>query len=147
MTKGREVTLVQWYNNSPVDTVVPTVLFTDNGPPFSAEELRNFCRRWGIRHVTSSPYYPQSNSFAENCKALLRKCLTNGKMDYEAWGRGLLAVRNTPHASAGLSPAIILYGHPVQDVIPAHKSSLSKGWWLAEFDKQIAAERQKANSY
>jgi len=49
-----------------VDTAVPNVLFTDNGPPFNSGEFQDFCRRWGIRHVTSSVQYPQSNSFAEN---------------------------------------------------------------------------------
>ena len=42
--------------------------------------------------------------------------------------------------STGLSPAIMLYGHPVQDAIPCHKSSLSRSW----HDKKLRVDREAA---
>jgi ribonuclease HI len=134
-------------------TAVPVVLFSDNGPPFNSEEFANFCRRWGIKHQTSSPYHAQSNSYAENAvksaKSLLRKCRRNGKMDYDEWTRGILAIRNTPHASSGLSPAMILYGNQVKECLPAHKSALCRSWHeeASKLDHKIAMERQKADKY
>ena len=136
-----------------MDTAVPMILFTDNGPPFISAEVKSFCARWGIRLLTSSPYYAQSNTFAENgvknAKSLLRKCMRNGELDHDEWARGLLAIRNTPHHTSGLSPAVILYGHQVKEILPAHKSALSKQWHkqLSEFDRQVAQERQKADQY
>ena len=135
------------------DTRVPSILFTDNGPPFNSAEFSDFCRNWGVRHITSSPYYAQSNSYAENgvkqAKALLRKCFSNGRLDREKWAKGLLQIRNTPHKATGLSPAVMLYGHAVNDVVPAHKSALSKSWHkeLAAYDRKIACERQRMDKY
>ena len=135
------------------ETAVPRILFTDNGPPFTSVELRDFMNRWGVQWKSSSPYHPKSNSYAENgvksAKALLRKCINNGKLDHEEWSRGLLCIRNTPHKATGLSPAIMLYGHSVQDITPAHKSALDKSWHveLSNIDKKIAKERQRQDKY
>ena len=131
---------IQVLRNLFADTRVPKILFTDNGPPFSSSEFSDFCRRWGVRHITSSPYYAQSNTYAENgvkqAKALLKKCFAKGQLDGEKWTKGL-------------PPAIMLYGHSVSDTIPAHKSALSKSWHkeMSDYDKMIAAERQKMDGY
>ena len=45
---------------------VPDTLVTDNGPQFSSDEFHKFRSGWGFEHVTSSPYYPQSNGKTEN---------------------------------------------------------------------------------
>jgi len=135
------------------DTAVPHTLYTDNVPPFQSFAFLDFLRRWGVRSVNSSPYHSKSNSYAENgvkqAKALLRKCTQNGKLDYESWCRGLLNIRNTPHKVTGLSPAILIYGHPVQDSLPVHKSAMQKSWHeaLAKHDHAIAEERQKMDKY
>lgn len=136
-----------------MNTCVPTILFSDTGPPFNSEELKDFCRRWGIKTENSSAYYPQSNSYGENgvkqAKALLRKCMTNGKLDEEKWAKGLLSARNTPHKGTNLSPAMIVYGHQVKELVPVHKSALAKSWHeeLRKYDHKIAQERQKADHY
>ena len=41
----------------------PTHVFTDNGPQFSAPAFEHFSKTWEFTHITSSPYYPQSNGF------------------------------------------------------------------------------------
>lgn len=135
------------------ETAVPNTVFTDNGPPFTSAEFRSFLDRWGIEGKTSSPYYPRSNTFAENgvkdAKSLLKKCITNGKMNYDEWCKGLLCLRNTPHKTTGLSPAVMLYGHSVNDCAPAHKTSLDKSWHkeLSDVDKKIAKQRQNQEFY
>ena len=89
------------------DTAVPQMLFSDNGPPFNSRETMEFYRKWGIKWISSSPRYPQSNSIAEDgvksAKALLRKCMNNGKLDLDAWARGLLQIGNTPNRVTGIS--------------------------------------------
>jgi len=37
---------------------VPEVLVSDNAPCFTSGEFRQFCIWLGIKHVTTSPYYP-----------------------------------------------------------------------------------------
>ena len=40
---------------------LPETLVSDNGPQFSAEEFRSFCRLNGIHHILVTPYHPSSN--------------------------------------------------------------------------------------
>ena len=44
---------------------VPSILFTDNGPQFSSQDLKEFPSVYSFRHITSSPRYPQSNGLVE----------------------------------------------------------------------------------
>ena len=81
----------------------------------------------------------------KQCKSLLTKCVKNGMLDFDEWTRGLLSIRNT--RSTGLSPPVLLYGHKLKEVLPAHESAFAKDWHqqLADFDRCIATERQKAD--
>ncbi len=42
----------------------PRIIF-DNGPQFIAKDFNEFIRIWGMTHVRTSPYYPQSNGKIE----------------------------------------------------------------------------------
>ena len=123
------VSLRRWFS----DVGVPSVLCTDGGPQFASQKFRDFCRRWKIRHIMSSPYYPQSNGHAEAAvkamKHLLLKTTTNGNMDTDSFQRGLLEWRNTPDES-GLSPAQRLFGKPLSSFVLAHRSGFAEEWHL-----------------
>ena len=47
------------------DVGVPSVLCTDGGLQFSSRQFAECWRRWQVKHVMSSPHYPQSNEHAE----------------------------------------------------------------------------------
>ena len=120
--------LREWF----VNTAVCDELWSNDGPLFSSTKVNNFLARWGVEWCPSSPHYPQGNFVAEFAmkwaKGLLRKCWrVRGQplRTNEKRVKGILQWKNTPHKSNGLSPAIMLYSHPVQDAIPCHKSSLS----------------------
>ena len=49
-------------------------------------------------------------------------------VNWEKLSRSLLQYRNTPCRKDGLSPAQKLFGHPVQDSLPAHCLSLAPEW-------------------
>ena len=74
----------------------------------------------GFTSSISSPYYPQSNGKAEvavkSMKKIIRAAWNGRHLDEKA----LLQYRNTPSRRDRLSPAQKLYGHPVQDTLPAH---------------------------
>ena len=55
---------------------IPEVLHSDNGPQYVSAQ---FCTSWGITHETSSPYYPQSNGFAEACVKSVKHALQHAK--------------------------------------------------------------------
>ena len=44
---------------------VPTIVISDNRPPFNGEEFRQFACEFNFMHNTSSPHFPQSNGFIE----------------------------------------------------------------------------------
>ena len=52
---------------------VPSVVMTDNGPPFNGEEFKCFTREFDFNHQTSSPHFHQSNGFIE---AMVKKVKT-----------------------------------------------------------------------
>ena len=113
-------------------TAIPDVVWSDGGPQFTSKQFNDFASRWGFCHVVSSPRYPQSNGKVEatvkSMNKLLRTCWTGRSLDYEKFCRALLQYRNTPSRKDGLSPAQKLFGHPVQDILPAHHHAFSPEW-------------------
>lgn len=51
-------------------------IISDNGPQFIAKDFKEFIRLSGMTHVTTSPYYPQSNGKLERFhKTLKSECI------------------------------------------------------------------------
>ena len=51
-------------------------IISDNGPQFIARDFKEFIRIKGMRHVRTSPYYPQSNGKIERWhQSLKRECV------------------------------------------------------------------------
>ena len=67
---------------------IPQIIVSDNGPPYSSQDFKQFCFDWNIEHTTSSPYLPRSNGLAERSiqtiKKLLIKCLETNSDPYIA---------------------------------------------------------------
>jgi len=132
-------------------TAVPDMLWSDNGPQFTAKDFQTFARQWGFRHQTSTPHYPQSNGKAEAAVKSMKKIIKtawNGRfLDTNRLCRALLQYRNTPSRKDGLSPAQKLYGHPIQDTLPAHNRSFAPEWQRsadeAEYRAKITLENSK----
>ncbi|XP_045135678.1 uncharacterized protein K02A2.6-like [Portunus trituberculatus] len=133
------------------DLGVPVRLRTDGGPQFASREFSTFLERWGVRHDTSTPHYPQSNGHAESAvkavKHFIQKVAPSGNIDCEAFDRGLLELRNTPNQT-GRSPAQVLYGRPLRSCVPAHASAFQKQWQARDesCDRRAAARLRDATS-
>ncbi|XP_077554016.1 uncharacterized protein LOC144168896 isoform X2 [Haemaphysalis longicornis] len=97
---------------------LPVKLCSDNGPPFSSHEFREFLHELGVTHVTSSPYHPRANGMAERAvqeaKTLLKKCSYNSPDFYLA----LLELRNTPRDAILKSPVQRLMGRQTRTLLP-----------------------------
>ena len=130
------------------EVAVPRCLRTDGGPQFTSKDFQDFLKRWGVHHVISSSYNPQSNSHAKaatkSIKQLILKTVPSGNIDCEEFDQGLLELRNTPNAT-GRSPAQILYGHPLRTCVPAHPQSFSKEWQVKseDCDRRAAARAEQ----
>ena len=144
--------LREWF----INTAVCDVLWSDGGPPFGSTEVNNFLAQWVVEWRQSSPHNPQGNCVAESAvkwaKGLLRKWWRGRGQPLrtnEEWVKAILQWKNTPHKSTGLSLAILLYGHPVQDDIPCHKSSLFLNWHddKLRIDRKAARRREKLEKH
>lgn len=103
---------------------IPEVLYSDNSP-FGAEEFQRFAAKWEFRHVTSSPRYPQSNSFAEAAVKSARRLITKAREAGTDPLLALLAHRNTPSEHRQLSPAQIMFGRRTRTTLPTAETLLS----------------------
>ena len=109
---------------------VPEVIYSDGGPQFLQNgKFSDFCKEWGIKHVTSSPYMSRSNGIAEECVKEMKKIVRanvsgSGISDRSSTLSGLQMFRNTPRSPTGLSPVQILFGHEIRDSLPVHREQL-----------------------
>ena len=44
---------------------IPEKMVSDNGPQYISQEMKDFAKTYGFKHITSSPHYPQGNGQAE----------------------------------------------------------------------------------
>ena len=134
-------------------TAIPDVVWSDGGPQFTSKVFKDFTKRWGFLHKVSSPRYPQSNGKVEatvkSMKKLIRASWTGRSLDHDKLCRAILQYRNTPCRKDGLSPAQKLFGHPVQDILPAHHRSFLPKWQrpISTADQQRRDTLQSSAAY
>ena len=134
-------------------TAVPDVFWSDGGPQFTSKQFQQFSTQWGFNHQVSSPHYPQSNGKAEATVKAMKKIIRaawNGRfLDDDKLCMALLQYRNTPSSRDGLSPAQKLFGHPMQDMLPAHSRSFAPEWQHSTEDteKKAINTEQAAKRY
>ena len=93
-------------------------LEVDQGTNFMSKLFEESLREFGIAHVVSSAYHPQSQGALERyhqaLKFMIRKfCEDTGQY----WDKGipvlLFATREVPSESLGFSPHDLIFGHHV----------------------------------
>ena len=92
-------------------------MISDNGPQFSSHEFSQFASTYCIEHVTSNPYFPQSNGEAERAVRTIKGLLKKADDPYAA----LLSYRNTP-LHLGYSPAQLLMSRRLRTSVPTIRS-------------------------
>ena len=150
-TKSKDVirTLRQWFS----DVGVPQELVTNGGPQFTPREFSAVCKRWQVRHIWSTPHYPQVSGSAEAAvtamKHLVYKITIGGDLNVDEFRRGLIEWRNTPRGN-GRSPSQILFGRPLQSFVLANHRTFATEW-QAKADKADetgpAVRKQSAARY
>ena len=131
-------------------TAIPDVLWSDGGPQFTSNKFKDFSQQWGFLHNISTPHYPQSNGKIEatvkSMKKIIRSSWNGRFLDDDKFCRALLQYRNTPSRKDGISPAQKLYGHPVQDILPAHRRSFLQEWQQKSQDVEEQAKQTLQSS-
>ena len=122
---------------------VPDSIFSDNGPQFISSVFKDFVRKWGVTHLTSSPRYPQSNGEAERAVRTV-KGLMDKNMNLQA---ALCAYRDTPLAN-GYSPAQLLFNRSLNLMgLMVSKSVDIKRLQQAEFKQREVQTRNFNRRY
>ena len=103
---------------------IPDIMVTDNGPQFDSHEMKEFAQSYEFQHTTTSPYFPQSNGFAERMVKTMKKLLEHSADPYKS----ILSYRATPLPWCGLSPAELLMGRRIRTDIPQVKDNFIPKW-------------------
>ena len=96
---------------------IPTIVMSDNGPPFNGEEFRQFSHDFDFIHTTSSPHFHQSNGFIDTMVKKVKNAYKKMDRSPNAQARALLQLCDTPIMADLPSPAEILHGHPAQGTV------------------------------
>ena len=92
---------------------MPQVVRSDNGPPFTSEEIKGYMHENGIEHRRVTPLWPQANSEAESFMKPLTKAIRSAHVEGKTWRKHLykflLNYRMTLHSTTGFAPAELLF--------------------------------------
>ena len=85
---------------------LPKLLISNNGTAFASSDCQEFMRRNGIRHVTSTPYHPSTNGWAERYVQMFKAALqkSGGEDVQRKSSCFLFHYRTTPHSTTGTAP-------------------------------------------
>ena len=103
---------------------VMETLVSDNGPQYRSEAFEKCMKTCGIKHITSSPLYPQSNGLAEKAVQTVKKTIKKCQAAGEDWYLALLDVNNTPRDDEMGSPAQRLMGRRTRTRMPTTEALL-----------------------
>ncbi|XP_065079207.1 uncharacterized protein K02A2.6-like [Ochlerotatus camptorhynchus] len=78
----------------------PKCIKTDNGPPFSSEDYKTFCRKRGIHTVYSTPLFPQQNGLVESCMKVVNKAMVAASSDNTNFTEELRQAVNAHNAAS-----------------------------------------------
>ena len=96
------------------DKGVPEICQSDNGSPFQSQEMLDFSRKHGYRHVHITPEWPRANGMIERFNRSMKEAVQaahlEGKSIKEAADEFVAMYRATPHTATGVSPFEAMHG-------------------------------------
>ena len=80
----------------------------------------NFLITWSVNHRISSVYFPQSDGPVEVAGKTVKQLLmanlsSNGDLNNNCFVHAILQLGNTSYPDCGISPAEVVFGHPLRD--------------------------------
>jgi len=139
----------------------PASIVTDNARVFCCKQIRDLCFRWGITHITTTPYYPQA-SLAERVNRNLKSALKifhHGSQT--TWDEDLtwlsLAFNTTVHESTKSTPDKLFLGRELKCPLSVRwdLSSVSvdgpgepnQSFWTQAYENLMQAKSKVARRY
>lgn len=100
----------------------PSVIKSDNGPPFNGDDYKKYCAERGIKTIFSTPLFPQQNGLVENYMKIINKamsasvtCGTNYNDELQAAVR---AHNAAAHSVTKVPPEEIMLGRKIKRGLP-----------------------------
>ncbi|KPJ18498.1 Transposon Ty3-I Gag-Pol polyprotein [Papilio machaon] len=115
---------------------VPEIVRTDNGTQFKGK-FKQFSEVYNFNHVTSSPYFAQSNGCAEAGVKIAKNLLNKNADMYLA----LLVYRNTPNET-GFSPSELMFNRKMREILPMYPGNLNN---KVEIDNNLFRDQRNCN--
>ena len=93
---------------------VPEILLSDNGTQFKSNNFNAFLTQYGISHMYTAIYSPQSNASERVNRSVIAMIRIYIKSDQREWDKNLTAIscslRNSIHQSLKITPYHALFG-------------------------------------
>ncbi|XP_041461610.1 uncharacterized protein K02A2.6-like [Lytechinus variegatus] len=127
----------------------PEEIVSDNGPQFVGKPFQDMCKKWNIKHITSSPHYPRSNGLAERMVRTIKNLLTKCSQTSQDSQLAMMHLRATPVDNNLRSPAEMLFGRPIRTTLPSHylsRDSTATEFLLNRQDKMKEVHDRHASS-
>ena len=125
---------------------LPDILITDNGPPFSSTNIRNYFEIKRIYYQKITPRWPRANGEVERFMQPLSKIIKVAYIERTDWENSvhqfLYSYRNTPHSVTQVPPAELMFSRELHYTNPDISSKTDKN--IAEEAKQ-SDQRIKKN--
>ncbi|KAK3878764.1 hypothetical protein Pcinc_016575 [Petrolisthes cinctipes] len=136
---------------------LPNEIQSDRGSNFLSNLFQQTLEEFGVKHVRSSAYHPESQGalerYHQTLKNMMRKyCLEHTK----DWDKGvpflLFATREVPQESLGFSPNELVFAHHVRGPLSIVKEALSSDvdtsknllHYVLEFKTRLSDTREEA---
>ena len=119
----------------PVLPLKPNRILTDNGKEFSSDSFAHVCDQYGITHVFSTPYRPQSNGAIERVNRTIGEMLRVLVNQPQNWDRQLpdvvMSYNHSWHSQIKTSPAECLLRQAHQVNSNSLLANPTKATWKA----------------
>ncbi len=135
----------------------PDILISDQGTNLNGWLSKDLYAYWGIKHIRTTPYHPQSNGQVENFNHTLAKALAIQILKYkDLWDKYVYpttyAYNNTVNETTKYSPAELLFGLQPETSLARQlqlRTQRSQSSFTVEEKRQLArssiASAQKKN--
>jgi hypothetical protein len=139
----------------------PKVVVTDKARVFCCRLFRDFCFRWGVKHLTPTPYYPQA-SLAERVNRNLKSALKIfHHSSQKTWDEDLpwisIAFNTATHESTQATPDALFLGRELRcpsnvrwDLAPVYSRQAGhadRDFWARAYQNLKQTYRKVARNY